>query len=201
MKKKILISVILPIFNRENYIARCLRSLIYQSFPRGSYEIIVINDGSTDNTSDILNAFNDEIIILNHKYNRGLPNALNKGIRASKGKYIVRVDSDDYVNSEYLKILYLFMQHNKNFDAAACDYWTVDRNEKVIKRNNCIEKPIGCGIIFKKKDLINIGLYNVKYKINEDADLRKRFEKKFKIYRISLPLYRYKQHDSNMTKK
>ena len=84
------------------------------------------------------------------------------------------------------------MQHNKNFDAAACDYWTVDRNEKVIKRNNCIEKPIGCGIIFKKKDLINIGLYNVKYKINEDADLRKRFEKKFKIYRISLPLYRYK---------
>ena len=154
MKKKILISVILPIFNRENYIARCLRSLIYQSFPRGSYEIIVINDGSTDNTSDILNAFNDEIIILNHKYNRGLPNALNKGIRASKGKYIVRVDSDDYVNSEYLKILYLFMQHNKNFDAAACDYWTVDRNEKVIKRKLNISQVIQLTSVKKIENLI-----------------------------------------------
>jgi len=160
MRQKILISVILPIFNRENYIARCLRSLIYQSFSRGSYEIIVINDGSTDKTSDILNAFNDEIIILNHKF-----------------------------------------KYNKNYDAAACDYWIVDKNERVIKRNNCIENPIGCGIIFKKKDLIEIGLYNIKYKINEEVDLRKRFEKKFKIHRISLPLYRYKQHDSNMTKK
>jgi glycosyltransferase involved in cell wall biosynthesis len=201
MKKKILISVIIPIFNRQNYIARCLRSLLYQSFDRDSYEIIVINDGSTDNTSNILNAFNDEIIILKHRFNRGLPNALNKGIKASKGKYVVRVDSDDYVNSDYLKILYLFINNNKNFDAAACDYWTVDKNEKVIKRNNCIKNPIGCGIIFKKKDLMRIGLYNIKCKINEEVELRKRFEKKFKIHRISLPLYRYKQHDTNMTKK
>ena len=113
MEKKIIVSVIIPIFNRANFIARCLRSLLYQSFDRDAYEIIVINDGSTDNTSNILNAFRDEIVILNHKKNKGLPNALNKGIKNSKGKYIVRVDSDDYVNLDYLKILHMFIKLNQ----------------------------------------------------------------------------------------
>lgn len=194
------ISIIVPVFNREKYVGRCLRSLISQSMGRENFEIIVVDDGSTDDTNKILNAFKDEIKILKNDQNIGLPASLNKGIKFSKGKYIVRVDSDDYVNVEFLKILHLFISQNQDFDAAACDYYLVDDNENVIKRIDCEKEPIGCGIIFETKHLIEIGLYNEKFFLNEEKELRERFIKKFKIKRVALPLYRYRQHNNNMTK-
>ena len=194
------ISVIIPTFNREKYIGRCMRSLLTQSIGTDNFEIIIIDDGSTDDTQKILNAFKEDIKILENKKNLGLPASLNKGIKACTGKYVVRVDSDDYVNKDFLKILHLFIAHNKDFSAAACDYYLVDNDENFVERVNCEEKPIGCGIIFKKKDLISIGLYNEKFLLNEEKELRKRFEKKFSIQRVALPLYRYRKHNENMTK-
>jgi len=194
------ISVIIPTFNREKYIGRCMRSLLTQSIGTDNFEIIIIDDGSTDDTQKILNAFKEDIKILENKKNLGLPASLNKGIKACTGKYIVRVDSDDYVNKDFLKILYLFITHNKDFSAVACDYYLVDNDENFVERVNCEEKPIGCGIIFKKKDLISIGLYNEKFLLNEEKELRERFEKKFSIQRVALPLYRYRKHNENMTK-
>ncbi|WP_440935835.1 glycosyltransferase family 2 protein [Candidatus Pelagibacter sp.] len=193
------ISVIIPTFNREKYIGRCMRSLLTQSIGTDNFEIIIIDDGSTDDTQKILNAFKEDIKILENKKNLGLPASLNKGIKACTGKYVVRVDSDDYVNKDFLKILYLFITHNKNFSAVACDYYLVDNDENFVERVNCEEKPIGCGIIFKKKDLISIGLYNEKFLLNEEKELRKRFENKFSIQRVPLPLYRYRKHDENMS--
>ena len=108
----------------------------------------MVNDGSTDSTLKIINAFKEDIKIINNEKNMGLPYSLNIGIKNSKGKYIVRVDSDDYVNSEFLKTLYLFVSLNSDYDAAACDYYLVDDEENIIKRVNCDEQPIGCGIIF-----------------------------------------------------
>lgn len=193
------ISVIVPVFNREEYIGRCLRSLLSQSFGKKNFEIIVVNDGSTDSTEKILNAFKEDIKIIKNEKNLGLPAALNKGIKNSKGKYIVRVDSDDYVNSEFLKILHLFVSLNDDCDAVACDYFLVDDSENIIKRVDCERNPIGCGIIFQTTDLISIGLYNEKFLLNEEKELRDRFIKKFSIRRVSLPLYRYRQHSGNMT--
>ena len=193
------ISVIIPTFNREKYIGRCMRSLLTQSIGTDNFEIIIIDDGSTDDTQKILNAFKEDIKILENKKNLGLPASLNKGIKACTGKYVVRVDSDDYVNKDFLKILHLFIAHNKDFSAAACDYYLVDNDENFVERVNCEEKPIGCGIIFKKKDLISIGLYNEKFLLNEEKELRERFEKKFSIQRVALPLYRYRKHNENMT--
>ncbi len=193
------ISVIVPVFNREEYIGRCLRSLLSQSMGKKNFEIIVVNDGSTDSSEKILNAFKEDIKIIKNEKNLGLSAALNKGIKNSKGKYIVRVDSDDYVNSEFLKILYLFVSLNDDYDAVACDYFLVDDNENIIKRVDCEKNPIGCGIIFQAKDLISIGLYNEKFLLNEEKELRERFIKKFNIRRVSLPLYRYRRHTGNMT--
>ncbi len=193
------ISVIVPVYNRENYIGRCLRSLLAQTYSPDNFEIIVINDGSVDDTNKILNAFQNEINVIENKKNLGLPASLNKGIKFSKGKYIVRVDSDDFVNREFLKILHLFVSNNKDISAAACDYFLVDDNEKIIERANCIEKPIGCGILFEKKHLISVGLYDENYLIDEEIELRNRYEKKFSITRVALPLYRYRKHNSNMT--
>lgn len=194
------VSVIIPIFNREKYIGRCLRSLISQTFIKSKYEIIVINDGSTDDSQKIIKAFSGDVKIINHDKNKGLPSALNSGIKSANGKYIVRVDSDDYVNADYLKILYMFITHNLNTSHAfACDYFIVDDNENILERKNCIDFPIGCGIIFNIDNLKSIGLYNEKFLIHEEKELMQRFKRKFKIKRIELPLYRYRRHSKNMT--
>ena len=92
------ISVIVPAFNQEKYIGRCLRSLLSQTISHDLYEIIVIDDGSYDNTAFSIDQFSypsDNIIkkFVNDS-NRGLPYSLNRGISESKGKYIIRVDSD-----------------------------------------------------------------------------------------------------------
>ena len=62
-----------------------------------------------------------------------------------------------------------------------------------------MKDPIGCGIMFRKKQLIDIGLYDIEFKIHEERDLRKRFEKKYQINKIDIPLYRYRRHQANIT--
>ena len=199
-RKQIKISVIIPVFNQEKYIGRCLRSILSQSFDESFYEVIVVDDGSNDYSIKILEAFSDKIKIIKHKKNLGLPSALNSGIKNARGQFIVRLDSDDYVNFDYLNILYLYIEYN-NFDAVACDYYLVDDNEKILEKRNCLEYPIGCAIIFRVDQLIDIGMYDKDFLINEEVELRKRFEKKYSVERVPLPLYRYRQHVSNMTKK
>lgn len=200
MKKLITVTVIIPVFNQEKYISRCLRSILSQNFDNNELEIIVVNDGSTDKTLKILNNFSNDINLINNKKNYGLPYSLNKGIMQSKSKYLIRLDSDDYVNSEFLNTMTMFLELNNNFDAAACDYFLVNDNEDIISRKNCLKNPIACGILFRKDQLIDIGLYDERFLINEEKDLRIRFLKKYKIHRVELPLYRYRMHKGNMTK-
>ena len=162
------ITVIIPVFNREKYISRCLRSLLNQNLEKNFFEIIVINDGSTDKTKFVLDMYKEDITIINNKKNLGLPKSLNKGIKKSRSTYIVRVDSDDYVNENFLKFLYLFLEENRDIDAVSCDYLLVDDKEIVLSREDCFKKPIACGIMFRSKDLENIGLYDEDLILHEE---------------------------------
>ena len=103
------VSVIIAAFNEEKYIGRCLRSLLDQTIDKKEYEIIVINDGSTDNTSYALELFRDPrysiVKVISNEKNLGLPASLNIGIKLALGKFIVRVDADDFVNENFLKFL------------------------------------------------------------------------------------------------
>ena len=193
------VTVIIPLYNAEKYIGRCLRSILSQSLVRNSYEIIVINDGSNDNSLKMLDVFEGEITLINSPKNEGLPASLNKGILKAKSKYLVRLDADDYVHEDYLKILLLAMNSNHNIDSFCCDYILVDDNEKVIDLKNAITDPIGCGIMFRMEQLISLGLYDVDMRLNEEKELMLRFSKKYNIERIPIPLYRYRKHESNIT--
>jgi glycosyltransferase involved in cell wall biosynthesis len=199
MKHK-LISVIVPAYNQENYIGRCLRSLLHQTINQDDYEIILINDGSTDKTSYAMELFEGDLIkVIHQDKNKGLPYSLNEGIKMARGKYIVRVDADDYVNKHYLLVLSTFLEMNEYMDAIACDYILVDAKEAVIATKNCMEEPIGCGIMFRKEQIIKIGMYDAEMRIHEDKDMFMRFTKEHQIHRVELPLYRYRKHDTNMT--
>ena len=194
------ISVIIPCFNHEKFIGRCLRSILDQSLDKKKYEIIFVDDGSKDNSLKVIKTFGKDIKTIVSKKNKGLPHSLNLGIKSSKSKYIVRLDSDDYVNKNFLFFLLEFMEQNsEEIDGVSCDYLVVDDKEKVLSRENCLKKPIACGIIFKTSHLINLGLYNEKFLLKEDEELRKRYEKKYKILRLQLPLYRYRRHTKNIT--
>ena len=201
MRKKV--SIIIATYNHAHFIGRCLRSLLSQTMDRRDYEILVVNDASTDNTDFALALFidpNDSLIrVINNKKNLGLPASLNIAIKSCQSEYIVRVDSDDFVNHHFLNFLYQYLKYNQKVDAVACDYFLVEEEEEVIKRVNCDEEPIACGILFRKKHIIEIGMYDENFRCHEEREFRKRFEKKFSIKRLDIPLYRYRRHKENLT--
>lgn len=101
------ISIIVPAFNVESYIERCIDSLCNQSFPKELYEIIIVNDGSTDNTlnriNDLVSKYNSHNIIIIDKPNGGLSSARNAGMSRACGQYVWFVDSDDYIADNCLQ--------------------------------------------------------------------------------------------------
>ena len=193
------VSLVVAVRNQEKYIGRCIRSILNQTYPRGDYEVIVVNDASTDQTKFALELFENEIKLINNETRKGLPGSLNVGIRSARGRFVVRIDGDDYVHAEYVNILSMHLALNPWMDAVACDYNLVTNNDEVIDRMNCEEKPIGCGIMFRVDQLIDLGLYDEQFLLHEDKDLRIRFLEKHEIHRVALPLYRYRRHDENMT--
>lgn len=193
------VSLVVAVRNQEKYIGRCIRSILNQTYPRGDYEVIVVNDASTDQTKFALELFENEIKLINNDKQKGLPGSLNVGIRSARGRFVVRIDGDDYVHTEYVNILSMHLALNPWMDAVACDYNLVSNNDEVIERMNCEEKPIGCGIMFRIDQLVDLGLYDEQFLLHEDKDLRIRFLEKHRIHRVALPLYRYRRHDENMT--
>ena len=193
------VSIIIAAFNAEKYIERAIRSCINQSFPDENYEIIVVDDGSSDATSLICEDYRKYISYYKNNENLGLPAAINVGVRHARSRFVIRVDADDYVHEDYLKVLYLYLSMNPYIQAVACDYLVVDESECVAERYSCDEHPIGCGIMFRKERLVEIGLYDEAFSMAEEVDLRFRFEKFWRIFRVELPLYRYLRHGKNMT--
>lgn len=195
------VSIIMAAHNEEKYIERAIRSCLNQSAPPSAYEVLVVDDGSTDATAQIAHGCGgDAVTVLRNEVRLGLPAALNRGIRAAHSRFVVRVDADDYVHREFVNVLALFLDHNVHMEAVACDYWTVDEHERHLEHVNCLERPIGCGIMFRKDRLIELGLYDESFLLAEDLDLRLRFEQRWSMHRVELPLYRYRLHAENMTK-
>ncbi|HIX02390.1 MAG TPA: glycosyltransferase [Candidatus Ligilactobacillus excrementigallinarum] len=143
------VSVIVPVYNVEKYLDRCIKSLVNQEFDRDEYEIILIDDGSTDNSGEMCDKFQKKNANVKtfHIENSGVSFARNYGIKLSKGKYITFVDPDDYVSLQYISILYDLVNLN-NVKMGACGSNTVYKNE--IK----IDKP--------QNDSENIRLSNTK---------------------------------------
>ncbi|MGH9410437.1 MAG: glycosyltransferase [Vicinamibacterales bacterium] len=194
-----MVSIVIPALNQEKFIGRSIRSALNQQFNRDQFEVIVVDDGSTDRTTYALQVFGDSVQVIRNEKNLGLPAALNRGIRAARGRFIVRLDADDFVHEQYVNILFWHLMLNQALHAVACDYILVDEQGVYITHKNCDEDPIGCGIMFRIEHLIDLGLYDESFRLHEDQDLRIRFKERFSIYRVPLPLYRYCRHDGNMT--
>jgi glycosyltransferase involved in cell wall biosynthesis len=164
------------------------------------YEVILVDDCSDDYSCDLLQHWKEEgnvRILRNHK-NLGLGASCNVGVRASRARYIVRVDADDYVCKDFVYMLSRFLDHSPYFDAVKCDYYTVDRDCKT-ELVSAAERPIACGIMFRRAVLWEIGLYTEDRSIREDIELIDRFDLgKFRMAHLQTPLYRYHQHPGSL---
>lgn len=191
-------SIIIPVYNQELYIGRAIRSaLACKSY--SDVDIIVVDDGSTDGSCEVIKSFGDKIHFLQNSKNMGLPYSLNRAIRTSSSKYILRLDSDDWIHCRLVDILSFFLDNNNDIDAVASDYYIVDEKQNKISHVSSKEEPIGCSILFRSEHLIDIGLYDNEQRWHEEKELMARFSQKYSVYHIPLPLYRYFRHESNMT--
>lgn len=141
-----MISVIVPVYNVEKYIEKCVESIIAQTYT--DLEIILVDDGSTDNSGKLcdLYASKDERIRVIHKENGGLSDARNVGIEQSTGEYLSFIDSDDYIHPQMMEILYRNMQEY-GADLSMCDSLEVAENEefvfeKICNRVRVVEHPL-----------------------------------------------------------
>ena len=192
-------SIIITCYNREKLISRCIRSALHQkNINRYEYEIIVVDDFSADRSLEKIDEFDSLIRIIKNKKNYGLAFSRNVGLKKAKGKYVVMLDSDDFLAENFLFISGLFLESN-TWDAAATDYFKVSLKGEKIKKESAKKNPIACGILFRKKCLESIKFYNQKLRLHEEVDLMKRFLKKFKLGFINLPLYRYTKHRKSLT--
>ena len=196
------ISVVVTNFNYGKYITRCLRSLINQEIDKNIYEIIVVDDNSSDDSLEKISSFvkRNEIVLIKNKKNLGIGGASRIGVDNSRGKYFVRVDSDDFVQPAFLYILYNFLKFNPTYIGVSSDYYITDNNEKIISRKKFSNQTIACGLMLRTSYLEQIGSYNKDKKIFEDTDLFNRLNKKI-IFNLPIPLYNYVKHKKSATTK
>lgn len=135
MKENSLISIILPVYNSEKFLEKCIESILKQTYQ--NFELIIINDGSTDNSKTICEKFataHKNVKFFNKK-NSGVSAARNYGLSKAKGDYICFIDSDDYIEKNYLEILLKTIIEN-NADIVECNYKRVDEIGNIIGKRD-----------------------------------------------------------------
>lgn len=195
------VSVIVTCYNYGKYLERCLRSLSNQEHSRRfSYEVVIVNDASSDDTERVATKFAskfDNFKVIHNIRNRGLPASCNIGIDNCDGRYIVRVDADDYVNRHFLWLLKIALDKNRKYQAFCCDYAECDEFEQVLREVNAAEEQIACAVMYRREFLHEAGLYNEAYEYREGHELRARFEQRYKVGHLPIPLYYARKHGSN----
>jgi len=219
-----LVSVIVPAYNHEKYITDCLRSVVEQSYK--NLELIVLNDGSTDTTEELIKLFIEENSLTNIRFiskkNEGVCKTLNKGLEIAKGKYVAFLASDDMWEPKKLEIQVDFMERNDNIGLVFSDAWFQKFNEKThIKWSDyktnmdryfkngiqnadmyflLLTRPIipALTVMVRKQIFDEIGGFDEAL-VYEDDDMWLRIALKYPLAYINEPLACYRMHDSNIS--
>ena len=211
-----LVTIIIPIYNAEKYLSKTLESVLNQTYK--NLEIILINDGSTDNSKEICTKFanEDKRIIFIDKENGGPSEARNKGLEISKGEYIAFVDSDDYLELNYIERL-LETLKDKGVQCVLCGYNRVydQKAEKIVREESIylnkeeflssiltVQGGLGFtwGKLWKREEIQNIR-FNKDIKIGEDALFCMEACKNIdKVFILNEALYNYKFNPNSIVR-
>lgn len=208
MKK---ISIIIPVYNTEKYIKKCIDSIINQTLKE--IEIIILNDGSSDACNDIIENYDDSRIVYINKDNEGISITRNKGIELANGEFITFVDSDDYIDITFCEKMYNKAIKDK-CDVVICDYYNKDDNlytkksiynfnDTKLKDNPAIINEVNlgpCNKIYKSTLITDNNIKfpeNIKY---EDAPfVVAAISKAIKIGKVNEPLSYFNIHLGSQT--
>lgn len=193
------VSIIIPVYNAQNTIKKAIDSAVNQDFPQKDFEIIVVNDGSTDKTLEILKSYNQQIKIINQK-NRGTVKTANRGFRKARGEYVIKLDADDYFKPNILKEMTKILDRKSDIDFVYCDYYEKSKREeiKIISTKDNIFNTLAGGIMFRKNRMAKEGFYKEGIKFAE-YDLLFRTQRKWRGYHIVKPLFYYVRHQDSLT--
>ncbi len=204
----------MSVYNGAKYLREAIDSVLTQSM--ADFEFLIVNDGSMDNSLEIIKSYNDaRIILLDNEKNLGLIASLNKGLAVARGKYLARFDADDICCSNRLEEQYNFLENNP--DIAVCGSWAeiIDENGKAVDHynyppleNKAIKKYlfwhnpfIHPTVMVRREILAAAGGYNKKFKHIEDYELWTRVLAKFQGANIPQTLIKYRRHSGGITKK
>lgn len=196
-----LVSVIIPVYNRKKLITRAIKSVLSQTYK--NFEIIIIDDASTDETKKVVVEFND-IILLDNKNKPGPAGARNTGIEFAKGKYLAFLDSDDYWAPDKLQKQITAMQKENiqfSFTGVSFENYSGDNDfnipEKGFIFKELIQKSFICtsSVILKKEVTQKTGLFDENIFGTEDLDLWLRVAFSFQALYIQEPLVTYTRND------
>ncbi|MDY9918633.1 MAG: glycosyltransferase [Proteiniphilum sp.] len=200
-----LVSIILPVFNAESYVNYAIESILEQTYD--NYELIIINDGSTDQSLKIINSYQDSRIVLINRENKGLAISLNEGLNIAKGTYIARMDADDVCLPTRLEKQIEYFVKNPQTVLLGTGAELIDINGNTIgyhipyTGNKLLKKLIfhyGCvfkhpSVMFNKNVANDVGNYNELIgKYIEDYFLWSKLAKKGKINNIPEILIKYR---------
>lgn len=206
------ISVVMPAYNAEKYVGEAISSILNQTYK--DFEFIIINDGSTDKTKEVIQAYNDSrIVYLENEHNLGIVTTLNKGLRYATGEYIARMDADDISVKDRLEKQVTYLDKNKSIGllgTGICVFGeklqdqnrTFTTDPKQLKAelifNSCIAHPT---VMIRKEILEKNDLcYNEEFAGAEDYCLWWEIAKVSSISTVSDILLHYRIHSSQITK-
>jgi glycosyltransferase involved in cell wall biosynthesis len=204
-----LISVLLPVYNAEKYLNEAINSILFQTFT--NFELIIINDGSSDRSEEIIFSFSDDRInYIKNETNLGLIETLNKGISLSKGKYLARMDNDDISMPERLEKQVAFMESNPEVGVLGTSFYNINKFGEIESKtifpvshsllcwSLCFFSPIAHPtVMFRRDVVINANGYNLEMLHCEDYDLWHRLSNKTRLANLPELLFKLRKHETN----
>lgn len=207
MKK---ISVLLPVFNCEKFIEKSISSILKNTYK--NFEIIIVNDGSTDSTFELIKKFKDERIIIYNKENTGLIETLNYGLVKCNSEIVMRMDGDDIIYPDKIEKQLQFLIKSNSILTGTQGFTIDSKGEKTgkinlpLKHNNIVKSLLHLSsgfihpsVMFYKELIFKLGGYNNNFKHAEDFDLFLRLSNEGKISNMKDRLIYLRKHDSNIS--
>lgn len=199
------VSIVLPTYNGSGYLRSAIDSCLKQTHQ--NIELIIVDDGSTDGTPDIIKSYKDKRIrYIRHPENRGLPHALNTGFEHAAGAYFTWTSDDNLYAENAIEKMLAFLIDNQ-LEFVYCDFYTFENDDlqnRQIKRcpdNPALEKQddIGACFLYSRKVKEAVGAYDPKFELVEDYDYWIRVSQKFRMGHLYEPVYFYRTHMESLT--
>tara|TARA_Y100000741_G_scaffold361886_1_gene346656 strand:- start:420 stop:1787 length:1368 start_codon:yes stop_codon:yes gene_type:complete len=202
-----LITIYITNYNYGRFLRDSIQSVFNQTY--ANYELIIIDDGSTDDSRNILNKYkNYKNLKIIFQKNKGLNYSNNIALKLSRGDYITRLDADDWLDENFLQVMVDQIKKDPKIGMIFCNYFLVN-NKGVIqgqflrhdfKKVRLLDQPAhGACSLINTNCLKLMGGYNEKFKSQDGVDLWIRLIQKYKVKNINLPLFYYRQHGNNLT--